>query len=138
MRGQEQTQWYNYGIDLLTSDDLIHWESTTFDFREGPAIFSDPESPDPYENYATVARVWAPQIFWNPEYVWPDGRKGGYMIYYSLLNPAEEEYDRMYYSYADKSFTTLTKPAAVVRLGLCDHRCRHQLSRKRWPLSLDD
>ncbi len=110
-------QWYNYGIDLLTSDDLIHWESTTFDFREGPAIFSDPESPDPYENYATVARVWAPQIFWNPEYVWPDGRKGGYMIYYSLLNPAEEEYDRMYYSYADESFTTLTKPRLLFDWG---------------------
>ncbi len=110
-------QWYNYGIDLLTSDDLIHWESTTFDFREGPAIFSDPESPDPYENYATVARVWAPQIFWTPEYVWPDGRKGGYMIYYSLLNPAEEEYDRMYYSYADESFTTLTKPRLLFDWG---------------------
>ncbi len=110
-------QWYNYGIDLLTSDDLIHWESTTFDFRDGPAIFSDPESPDPYENYATVARVWAPQIFWNPEYVWPDGRKGGYMIYYSLLNPAEEEYDRMYYSYADESFTTLTKPRLLFDWG---------------------
>ncbi len=110
-------QWYNYGIDLLTSDDLIHWESTTFDFREGPAIFSDPESPDPYENYATVARVWAPQIFLNPEYVWPDGRKGGYMIYYSLLNPAEEEYDRMYYSYADESFTTLTKPRLLFDWG---------------------
>lgn len=110
-------QWYNYGIDLLTSDDLIHWESTTFDFREGPAIFSDSESPDPYKDYSTVARVWAPQIFWNPEYVWPDGRKGGYMIYYSLLNPAEEEYDRMYYSYADESFTTLTKPRLLFDWG---------------------
>lgn len=110
-------QWYNYGIDLLTSDDLIHWESTTFDFREGPAIFSDPESPDPYKDYSTVARVWAPQIFWNPEYVWPDGRKGGYMIYYSLLNSAEEEYDRMYYSYADESFTTLTKPRLLFDWG---------------------
>lgn len=110
-------QWYNYGIDLLTSDDLIHWESTTFDFREGPAIFSDPESPDPYRDYSTVARVWAPQIFWNPAYVWPDGRKGGYMIYYSLLNPAEEEYDRMYYSYADESFTTLTKPRLLFDWG---------------------
>lgn len=110
-------QWYNYGIDLLTSDDLIHWESTTFDFREGPAIFSDSESPDPYKDYSTVARVWAPQIFWNPEYVWSDGRKGGYMIYYSLLNPAEEEYDRMYYSYADESFTTLTKPRLLFDWG---------------------
>ena len=25
--------WDNYGINLLTSDDLIHWKSTTFDYR---------------------------------------------------------------------------------------------------------
>lgn len=110
-------QWYNYGIDLLTSDDLIHWESTTFDFREGPAVFSDPESPDPYRDYSAIARVWAPQIFWNPDYVWPDGRKGGYMIYYSLLNTAEDAYDRMFYSYADESFTTLTKPRLLFDWG---------------------
>ena len=110
-------QWYNYGIDLLTSDDLIHWESTTFDFRRGPAIFSDPEAPDPYEDYSAIARVWAPQIFWDPAYVWPDGRKGGYMIYYSLLNTAEDSYDRMFYSYADESFTTLTKPRVLFDWG---------------------
>lgn len=110
-------QWYNYGIDLLTSDDLIHWESTTFDFREGPAVFSDPESPDPYRDYSAIARVWAPQIFWNPDYVWPDGRKGGYMIYYSLLNTTEDAYDRMFYSYADESFTTLTKPRLLFDWG---------------------
>ena len=39
------------------------------------------------------------------------------MIYYSLLNPAEEEYDRMYYSYADESFTTLTKPRLLFDWG---------------------
>ena len=31
--------WDNYGIDLLRSRDLIHWESVTFDFRQGPEIF---------------------------------------------------------------------------------------------------
>ena len=109
--------WNNYGIDLLTSDDLIHWQSTTFDFRQGPDIFSDPGAPDPYADYATISRVWAPQIFWNPDYTWADGRKGGYLIYYSLLNPAEEGYDRMYFSYADESFTTLTKPQLLFDWG---------------------
>lgn len=42
-------QWNNYGIDLLRSDDLINWESVTFDFRKGSAIFCDPESPDVYK-----------------------------------------------------------------------------------------
>lgn len=111
-------KWHNYGIDLLTSDDLINWESTTFDFRKGAEIFSDPESPDPYTDYSTICRVWAPQIFWNPDYEWPDGHKGGYMIYYSLWNPENgEEYDRMYYSYADEDFKTITKPRLLLDWG---------------------
>lgn len=111
-------QWFNYGIDLLTSDDMIDWQSKTFDFRQGASIFSDPDSPDPYKDYSTIKRVWAPQIFWDENYVWPDGRKGGYMIYYSLWNPDDgEAYDRMYYSYADESFTTLTKPRVLLDWG---------------------
>lgn len=111
-------KWHNYGINLLTSDDLINWDSTTFDFRKGAEIFSDKDAADPYTDYSSILRVWAPQIFWNPEYEWGDGRKGGYMIYYSLWNPADgEEYDRMYYSYADESFTTLTKPRLLFDWG---------------------
>lgn len=111
-------KWHNYGIDLLQSKDLINWESKTFDFRKGPEIFCDPESPDPYKNYSTIVRVWAPQIFWDPAYVWKDGKKGGYMIYYSLWNPEDgEKYDRMYYSYADESFTKLTKPRLLFDWG---------------------
>jgi len=109
--------WDNYGIDLLRSDDLIHWESVTFDFRKGASIFCDPESPDVYQDWSTINRVWAPQIFWDPHYVWKDGKKGGYMIYYSLWNRAEEAYDRMYYSYADESFTRLTKPRLLFDWG---------------------
>lgn len=109
--------WDNYGINLLRSDDLIHWTSVTFDFRKGPQIFSNPEAPDVYKNWSTINRVWAPQIFWDATYTWPDGRKGGYMIYYSLWNRGEEAYDRMYYSYADESFTTLTKPQLLFDWG---------------------
>ena len=109
--------WDNYGINLLTSDDMLNWKSVTFDFRKGAAIFSDKDSPDPYKDYSKINRVWAPQIFWAPAYVWPDGRKGGYLIYYSMLNRAEEAYDRMYYSYADESFTTLTKPRLLFDWG---------------------
>lgn len=110
-------KWDNYGIDLYTSDDLINWKSVTFDFRQGPAIFSDPDAPDIYRDWSKVRRVWAPQIFWDPAYQWADGRKGGYMIYYSLLNSAEDKYDRMFYSYADETFTTLTKPQLMFDWG---------------------
>ena len=84
--GKKET-WDNYGIDLLTSDDLINWKSVTFDYRKGPSIFSDSE------------------------------KKGGYMVYYSIWNRGEEAYDRMYYSYADESFTTLTQPRLLFDWG---------------------
>ena len=110
-------QWFNYGIDLLRSSDLIHWQSTTFDFRKGPSVFCDPESPDVYKDWSTVCRVWAPQFVWDPNYLWPDGERGGYFVYYSLWNKPEEAYDRMYYSYADRSFTRLTKPRLLFDWG---------------------
>lgn len=110
-------KWENYGIDLLTSNNLKDWKSVTFDFRKGPAIFCNPSSPDAYKDYSTVSRVWAPQIFWDPNYIWEDGKKGGYFIYYSLVNRPEEGYDRMYYSYADESFTKLTKPKLLFDWG---------------------
>jgi len=110
-------KWDNYGIDLLTSDDLVHWKSVTFDFRKGPSIFSNPQAPDCYKDYSTIDRVWAPQIFWDPNYSWENGKKGGYFIYYSLLNREEEGYDRVYYSYADESFTQLTKPKLLFDWG---------------------
>lgn len=109
--------WNNFGIDLLRSKDLINWESKTFDFRLGAAIFCDKDSPDVYKDFSKVNRVWAPQIFWDSSYTWPDGKKGGYFIYYSMWNSAEEKYDRMYYSYADESFTRLTKPRLLFDWG---------------------
>ena len=110
-------KWDNYGIDLLRSNDLIHWKSVTFDYRQGTQIFCDPQSPSVYRDWSTINRVWAPQIFWDPNYRWPDGEWGGYMIYYSMLNRPEEQYDRMYYSYADKSFTRLTQPRLLFDWG---------------------
>ena len=92
--GKAET-WDNYGIDLLCSDDLIHWESVTFDYRKGPNIFCNPDDKSVYRDWSTINRVWAPQIMWDADYVWPDGRRGGYFIYYSLWNRAEEKYDHI-------------------------------------------
>ena len=113
----KQSDWDNYGIDLLKSDDLIHWTSVSFDFRKGLSIFSNPEAESVYKDWSTINRVWAPQIFWDPNYVWDNGDRGGYMIYYSMLNRPEEQYDRMYYSYADKTFTRLTQPRLLFDWG---------------------
>ncbi len=110
-------EWDNYGINLLHSDDLIHWSSKTFDYRKGVAIFSNPDAESVYKNWAAINRVWAPQIMWDEDYVWPDGKKGGYFIYYSMWNRDEEKYDRMYYSYADETFTQLTQPRLLFDWG---------------------
>ena len=114
--GKKET-WDNYGIDLLTSDDLINWKSVTFDYRKGPSIFSDSEKESTFKDWSTINRVLAPQIVWDEDYVWPNGKKGGYMVYYSIWNRGEEAYDRMYYSYADESFTTLTQPRLLFDWG---------------------
>ena len=113
----KQSDWDNYGIDLLKSVDLIHWTSVSFDYRKGTSIFMNPTAESVYKDWSTINRVWAPQIVWDADYVWPDGRKGGYMIYYSMWNRGEEAYDRMYYSYADESFTTLTQPRLLFDWG---------------------
>lgn len=115
----KKAEWDNYGINLLTSDDLIHWKSTTFDFRKGLSIFSDGKDSKRsiYKDWSTINRVWAPQIFWDAEYTWPNGKKGGYFIYYSLWNRDEQKYDKMYYSYADETFTTLTQPRLLFDWG---------------------
>lgn len=109
--------WSNYGINLLKSKDLIHWTSVTFDFRKGPFVFCDSRTPDFYEDYGTIRRVWAPQVIWDENYIWTDGTKGGYMVYYSLLNSKEDTYDRVFYSYADRTFTKLTKPTLMIDWG---------------------
>ncbi len=109
--------WDNYGIDLLTSKDLINWESITLDYRKGPAIFCNPEDESVYKDWSTINRVWAPQVVWDPNYKWKDGKKGGYMMYYSMWNRAEEAYDRMYYSYVDETFTQVTQPRLLFDWG---------------------
>lgn len=114
---KQSRKWSNYGIDLLRSNDLIHWTSTTFDFRNGNQIFCDKQAEDPFRDYKAISRVWAPQVIWDAEYLWPDGAKGGYFVYYSLLNDKDKPYDRVYYSYADTTFSHLTKPRLLFDWG---------------------
>ena len=116
----KNSEWENFGIDLLRSSNLTSWKSVSFDFRKGLSIFCDGNDKNitpVYKDWSKICRVWAPQIFWDDTYVWPDGSKGGYFIYYSMLNRAEDRYDRMFYSYADKSFTKITQPQQLFDWG---------------------
>lgn len=113
-------KWNNYGMDLLRSNDLVHWESTVFDFRKGKSIFSDNNvTTDCYktdEEYAKINRVWAPQFIWDAN---ANNGEGAYLVYYSLLSSNEwDKYDRIYYSYADKDFKTLTQPKLLMDTGV--------------------
>ncbi|MCQ2095612.1 MAG: glycoside hydrolase family 43 protein [Bacteroidaceae bacterium] len=94
MSNAKSRVWNNYGIDLLHSNDLIHWTSVTFDFRK-------------FKGWENVNRVWAPQVIWDKDY---DNGKGGYFIYYSMLTNQKGDYDKIYYSYANEDFTTITEP----------------------------
>lgn len=103
-------QWSNHGLDLLRSTDLVHWESTAFDFRLGKKIFSDPDVTvaDGFKtdaDYAKMTQVWAPQFIWDATAY--DG-KGAYMVYYSLLAQGMP-YSNIYYSYTT-DFKTMTQP----------------------------
>ncbi|MDE5795181.1 MAG: carbohydrate-binding protein [Muribaculaceae bacterium] len=113
-------KWNNYGMDLLRSYDLVHWESSVFDFRKGKTIFSDSDATtDCYktdEEYAKIDRVWAPQFIWDAT---ANNGEGAYLVYYSLLSSNDwDHYDRMYYSYADKDFKTLTQPRLLMDPGV--------------------
>jgi len=110
MNVRQSRVWNNYGIDLLTSSDLISWNSVTLDFRKGPELFIDSEASSVYKDWSTICRVWAPQAIWDKE-------KNAFMVYFSMLNLPEENYDRVYYCYADSSFTKLTQPQLLFDWG---------------------
>lgn len=112
--------WNNYGMDLLRSQDLVHWESSVFDFRKGKTIFADSETTtDCYktdEEYAKITRVWAPQFIWDAT---ADNGNGAYLVYYSILSENDwDKYDRIYYSYADRNFKSLTQPRLMFDAGV--------------------
>lgn len=79
----------NRGMVLLKSTDLLNWTSTAINI---PTVFPD--------EFGDVLRVWAPQTIYDPSV-------GKYMVYFSMLKSGKGEYDKIYYSYANKDFTAL-------------------------------
>lgn len=112
--------WHNKGLNLVRSKDLIHWEGTTFNFLNGKSIFSDPDATtDGYKTdaeYAKITRVWAPQFIWDKD---ANNGEGAYLVYYSLLSTnSGDTYDRIFYSYTDREFKTLTQPRIFFDPGI--------------------
>jgi hypothetical protein len=78
----------NRGMVLLKSSDLVNWTSATVNI---PTAFPS--------EFASVDRVWAPQTIY-------DSTLGKYMIYFSMRKGGSD-YDKIYYAYANSSFTAL-------------------------------
>ncbi len=77
----------NHGMVLLKSTDLINWSSSKVNI---PATF---------KALAKVNRVWAPQSIYDPI-------RKQYMLYWSMR--FGEEPDKIYYAYANETFTGLS------------------------------
>lgn len=90
--------YYVFGshVAAAKSTDLIHWNSIVD--REYQTPENNPIYGNLSENLAESFEwageddadssggfaVWAPDIFWNKDYVWDDGSTGAYMMYYSV------------------------------------------------------
>ncbi|UOQ83611.1 LamG-like jellyroll fold domain-containing protein [Gracilibacillus salinarum] len=91
-------KYYVFGshIAVAESNDLINWNSTMdqeYQMPENNPIYGNlsknlaesfewagEDDADSTGGYA----VWAPDIFWNKDYVWENGDTGAYMLYYSV------------------------------------------------------
>ena len=89
----------NDGLVLLRSSDLIHWTHTAIDF---PTAW-----PDRFDRNS-LTQVWAPQTIYDAE-------AGKYMVYYTIGE--EGTHYKIYYSYANASFTELTEPQVLYDHG---------------------
>jgi hypothetical protein len=77
----------NRGLVMLRSTNLIEWTSSAINI------------PKTFPVYSSADRVWAPQVIYDPE-------AGKYMVYFAMrLGPNSS--DKIYYSYADSTFTRL-------------------------------
>src|SRR5690625_3857733 len=92
---KEGDTYYVFGthIEAAKSKDLMNWASFANGYETpGNAIYGD-LSENLAESFKWAGEddadskggfaVWAPEIFWNDDYVNEDGTTGAYMIYYS-------------------------------------------------------
>lgn len=77
----------NRAMILLKSTNLTDWTSTVINI------------PNTYSQYAAADRVWAPQTIYDPTV-------GKYMVYFAM-RLGFADYDKIYYAYANSSFTAL-------------------------------
>ena len=94
---EDNGHYYVFGSHLATarSDDLINWTQISRDYENptGNVIYGNLVQTfaqsfkwagyDDGDCSGGRYAVWAPDVFYNPDYVWSDGSTGAYMLYYS-------------------------------------------------------
>lgn len=87
--------YYVFGshIEAAESQDLMNWSTFTNGYKTPDNVLYGDLSANLSESFAWAGEndsdskggfsVWAPDVFWNEDYVNEDGTKGTYMMYYS-------------------------------------------------------
>ncbi|MDD4992596.1 MAG: T9SS type A sorting domain-containing protein [Paludibacter sp.] len=84
----------NRAMILLKSTNLTTWTSVVVNI------------PNTYSQYAAADRVWAPQTIYDPTV-------GKYMVYFAM-RLGSTDYDKIYYAYANSTFTGLESAPQVL------------------------
>jgi arabinoxylan arabinofuranohydrolase len=88
----------NHGIVMLRSTNLIDWKSSTVDIHTAFTVYNNAD------------RVWAPQTIYDPV-------EKKYMVYFAMRLTSADK-DKIYYAYADSTFTKLeTVPKVLYAYG---------------------
>lgn len=84
----------NRAMVLLKSANLVDWQSSVVNISTA------------FPEYAAADRIWAPQTIY-------DSSVGKYMVYFSMrLGP--NDYDKIYYAYANEDFTSLESAPEIL------------------------
>jgi len=89
-------KYYVFGSHLATakSDDLVNWEQICADYED---VENNPVYGNLEETFAESFKwaglndgdcvgsyaIWAPDVYWDDYYIWEDGSRGAYLMYYS-------------------------------------------------------
>ena len=87
------------GFDLFRSDDLVEWSCVT--------------SLDLPESY----KVGEVKLIWDEEYKWTDGTVGGYLVYFTLLDPAKHDHSALYGMRTTAGLSGWTRPELLADWG---------------------
>lgn len=88
--------YYVFGSHLTVAktDDLVNWKQVN---REYETVDNNPVYGNLTENFAETFQwagnhdadcangyaIWAPDVYWDDYYIWEDGSRGAYLMYYS-------------------------------------------------------